>query len=290
MPITSEDFNYIRTLVREGSGLTLDPGKEYLVESRLEPLAHQEGFASLALMRRRLQLASSGDLRCKVIEAMTINETSFFREIRTFDMFKMTILPALLALRAPSRTLRLWCAASSCGQEPYSFAMLMREHFPSLQTWNIQFIASDISKDMLARARAGRFTQIEVNRGLPANLLVKYFQKVEGAWELNAEIRRMVEFRELNLIKPWHSLPRMDVIFMRNVLIYFNVETKKAILAQVRRLLNPDGYLLLGGAETTTNLDDSFEPITMQGATFFRLKSPDRSSSDGKTPAELMVR
>jgi chemotaxis protein methyltransferase CheR len=272
MAITKANFDYIQDLVRKRSALILEPGKEYLVESRLDPLARQEGFSSLHEMVERLRSIIPCELHRKVVEAMTTNETSFFREIRLFEMFRKTILPQILDLRASQRTLNLWCAACSGGQEPYSVAMLLREHFSSLGSWNVRLVASDISTEMLSRARAGRYNQIEINRGLPANLLVKYFQKNGAVWEISPEIRQMVEFREINLIHQWLSLPRMDVIFMRNVLIYLDVETKKNILGRVARLLDPDGYLLLGGAETTTNLDDSFESVSRDGATCFRLR------------------
>lgn len=275
MGLAKVDFNYIRDLVRERSALVLEPGKEYLVESRLGLLASKEGFPSLRRMVESLRSSPSSDLHRKVVEAMATNETSFFREIRTFEMFKKTILPELLALRASDRSLNLWCAASSGGQEPYSFAMLLREHLPSLASWSIEFIASDMSQEMLARARAGRFNQVEINRGLPANLLVRYFEKHGAAWVISQDIRCMVEFREINLIHSWPLLPIMDVIFMRNILIYLDLETKRTILRKARRLLKPDGYLLLGGSETTTNLDDSFEPVSLDGATYFRLKKKD---------------
>src|SRR3984957_9361332 len=272
MSITGADFDYIRGLVRDRSALVLEPGKEYLVESRLDPLARQEGFSSLPHMVKSLRSGPSCDLHRKVVEAMTTNETSFFREMRVFEMFRKIILPKLLILRTSQRSLNFWCAASSTGQEPYSVAMLLREQFPALDTWNIKFIASDISTGMLVRARAGRYNQLEVNRGLPARLLVKYFEKHGAAWEISQEIRRMVEFREVNLIHSWPSLPRMDVIFMRNILIYLDLATKRNILARVGRLLDPAGYLFLGGSETTLNLDDSFEPLSSDGATCFRLR------------------
>src|SRR5882762_9832155 len=185
MAITTAEFNYVRDLVRERSALMLEPGKEYLVEARLDPLARNEGFSSLKHMVESLRSLPSSELHRKVVEAMTTNETSFFREIRVFEMFKKTILPQILTVRASQRTLNLWCAACSCGQEPYSFAMLMREHFPCLANWNVKFIASDISREMLARARSGRYSQLEINRGLPANLLVKYFQKHGPTWEIS---------------------------------------------------------------------------------------------------------
>jgi len=272
MTIRNSDFNYICDMVRKHSAIVLEPGKEYLVESRLNPLARQEGFSSLQHMVDCLRSSPSGNLHRKVVEAMTTNETSFFREMRVFDMFRKAILPKLLVDRARERSLNLWCAACSTGQEPYSLAMLLREHFPTLDGWNITFIASDISREMLARAREGRFNQLEVNRGLPAHLLVKYFKKQDAMWEISPDIRRMVEFREINLIHAWPSLPRMDVISLRNVLIYLDLETKRSILSRIPNLLDPEGYLLLGGAETTTNMDDAFEAVGLEGATCFRLR------------------
>jgi chemotaxis protein methyltransferase CheR len=273
MAISTSEFNYIRNLVRKHSALLLDPGKEYLVESRLEPLVRQEGFPSLRHLVENLRSDPSTELHRKVVEAMMTHETSFFREIRVFDTFRKTILPQILAVRERQRSLHFWCAACSGGQEPYSFAMVLREHFPSLQSWNVKFIASDISREMLERARAGRYSQLEVNRGLPANLLVKYFQKRGAEWEIAPDIRRMVEFREINLIHAWPLLGRMDVIFMRNVLIYLDGEAKKDILSRVARLLGQGGFVLLGAAETTANIDASFEPVSSGGATYFRLKN-----------------
>ena len=268
--ISSGEFHYIRDLVRDHSALMLEPGKEYLVESRLDPLARQEGFRSCHGLVECLRSGPLSDLHRKVVEAMTNNETSFFRDARVFAMFKNTIIPELVAQRAPERTLNIWCAASSTGQEPYSIAMLLREHLPGLGSWTIQLIASDISRDVLARARAGRYSQMEVNRGLPANLLVRYFQQRGAAWEISPAIRRMVTFREINLIQPWPALPRMDVVFMRNVLIYLDLDAKRKILSKVARLLDPSGYLFLGGAETTTNLDPSFETKSFNNATCFQ--------------------
>lgn len=276
MAITGTDFDYIRNLVRDRSALVLEPGKEYLVESRLDPLARQEGFSSLPQLVKSLRADPSSDLHRKVVEAMTTNETSFFREIRVFEMFRKTILPDLLVRRASQRSLNFWCAASSAGQEPFSLAMLLQEHRPSLDAWDIKFIASDISTEMLARARLGCYNQLEINRGLPAQLLVKYFEKRGAAWKISEEIRRMVDFREINLIHSWPPLPRMDVIFMRNVLIYLDLETKKNILGKVSRLLDPSGYLFLGGSETTMNLEDSFEPVSSDGATCFRLRKKEK--------------
>jgi chemotaxis protein methyltransferase CheR len=268
--VSTADFNYIRDLVRDQSALTLETGKEYLLEARLDPLARMEGFASFEHLVRRLRTSPFTDLHRRVVEAMTNNETTFFRDPRVFGMLAKSILPALLASRSAERSLTIWCAACSTGQEPYSVAMLLREHQPALDGWRIRIVASDISRDVLARARAGRYSQVEINRGLPASRLVKHFTQRGSTWELLPEIRQMVEFREINLIQSWQNLPAVHLILMRNVLIYFDVATKKSILEKAGRLLDPRGYLVLGGAETTTNLDDSFEPLSFGGAICFR--------------------
>lgn len=274
--ITAADFHYISSLVRERSALTLEPGKEYLVESRLTPLARQEGFGSCQEMVKALRIGPPRELHRKVVEAMTNNETSFFRDARVFKMIAQAILPALVAERSSQRTLTIWCAASSTGQEPYSLAMILREHRPSLDTWNIRVIASDLSRDALARARAGRYSQFEINRGLPANLLVKYFQPDGAMWEVRPEIRRMVEFGEINLTQAWPALSDVHLLLMRNVLIYLDVDTKKAVLDRACRALNPRGYLLLGGAESTITLNESFEPVTLGGAVCFQRRRTER--------------
>jgi chemotaxis protein methyltransferase CheR len=272
MPICSAEFDYIRNLVLERSAVVLEPGKEYLVESRLAPLALQEGFSSLPHLIARLRANSFGPLHRKVVEAMATNETLFFRDARPFEVLKASILPQLLRARKAERELNVWCSACSTGQEPYSVAMLLREHFPTVLGWKLRIVASDISRDALDRARNGCYSQLEVNRGLPASLLVKYCSKTEQGWQLSHQVRRMVEFMELNLVEPWPGLPFMDLIFMRNVLIYFGIETKKSILAKVRRLLWPDGLLLLGGSESTIYLDDAFEPMPPERPAFFRLR------------------
>jgi chemotaxis protein methyltransferase CheR len=194
--LRSGEFDYIRNLVRQRSALVLEPGKEYFVESRLDPLAVQEGCSSLHHLIGRLQTLPFGPLHRKVVEAMTVNETTFFRDARVFEVLRTIILPEILKNRIKSRTLNVWFAACSTGQEPYSFAMLLREHFGFALGWNLQLIASDLSSEALGRARQGRYSQLEVNRGLPAPLLLKYFQKQEESWQLNAEVCRMVEFRK----------------------------------------------------------------------------------------------
>jgi chemotaxis protein methyltransferase CheR len=269
--LKSEDFDYICKLMHKHSGILLEKGKEYLAESRLLPLARTEGFASLQDLVARLRAQPFTALHQKVVEALTTNETSFFRDLHPFEALQKVVLPELIARRAAERQLNLWCAAASSGQEPYTIALVLREHFPELTNWTVQFIASDLSAAMLKRARAGRFSQLEVSRGLQAALLMKYFQRQGAEWQLNEDVRRMVDFRQLNLAAPWPALPPMDLIFMRNVLIYFDAETKKAILGQVRRVLRPGGYLFLGAAETTLNLQNVFERVQIGRAGCYRL-------------------
>ena len=272
MAISSQDFNYIRNVVHEYSAVVLEPGKEYLVESRLQLLVHDEGATSIEDLLRRLRADLSGELHRKVAEVMMTAETTFFRDVRPFETLKMVVLPELLERRAQDRSLNIWCAASASGQEPYSIAMLLHDSFPLFAAWKVQFIASDLSKTLLLRARKGSFTQLEVNRGLPAALLVKYFHKNGSEWQIDARIRDMVDFREINLVKLWPCLPAMDIVFLRNVLIYFDMETRRNILARVARILKPDGFLFLGGSETGTQLEEIFEPIARDVNACFRLR------------------
>jgi chemotaxis protein methyltransferase CheR len=259
--MTAQDFEFVCRLVRDRSAIVLEPGKEYLVEGRLTPVARQLGLGSVSGLVGRLRTAPDNGLTARVVEAMATTETSFFRDHHPFETLRTAVLPELIRRRAGERRLDVWCAACSTGQEPYSFALLLREHFPDLAGWRVNVLATDLSGEVLGRARAGRYTQLEVNRGLPAALLARYFRQHGTGWELAADVRKAVEFRELNLAKPWPVLPRMDLIFLRNVMIYFDPETKKAILGRAARQLRPGGYLILGGAETTLNLDDSFRRV-----------------------------
>lgn len=258
MALNAEDFSYIRELVNERSGIILEPGKEYLVESRMLPLINQEGIASIADLVALLRKQSYNDIHQKVVEAMTTNETSFFRDVHPFEALKKEVIPDLVAKRNGTHALNIWCAASSTGQEPYSVVMLLRENFPQMLSWNIQFIASDLSNAVLKRCRDGNYTQLEINRGLPASLMVKFFQRNGMEWQIKDELRKMIDFREINLTQEWGLMPQMDIIFIRNVLIYFDVEMKKKILDKIYEILKPDGYLFMGAAETTINLDDRF--------------------------------
>lgn len=269
-----DDFAYIQRLVEQVAGIVLEKGKEYLAELRLTTLARQKGYASAQeLVRRLREKTSPNGLHAETVEAMTINETTFFRDAHPFEAFKTVVLPSLIRNRSAERRLSFWCAAASSGQEPYSVAMLIREHFPELASWRLEFLASDISAKMLARASEGVYSSLEINRGLSAAYLTKYFDKRGADWQVKAEIRRMVDFRPVNLIQEWPSLLPQDVVFIRNVMIYFDVPRKRRILDGIARLLRPDGYLFLGGAETTINLSDSFERVPYAMGGCFHLTS-----------------
>lgn len=269
--MTTGEFDYVCRLVRERSGIVLAAGKEYLVDARLTPIARQRELRSVSELVGRLRAGTEDGLVARVVEAMVTTETSFFRDVHPFETLRTTVLPDLIRRRQGERRLSIWFAACSTGQEPYSFALMVREHLPELLRWRLDLLATDLSADVLARARAGRYSQIEVNRGLPAALMVKYFHQHGLNWELTEDVRRMVEFREMNLVAPWPVMPRMDLVFLRNVMIYFDVETKKVILGRVTRLLCPDGYLLLGGAETTFNLDNSYNRVEHLQGGFYQL-------------------
>ena len=272
MSVSNSDFNYIRELVLKRSAIVLEDGKEYLVESRIGQVAETEGFESIDQLVNALRKNSHNGLQSKVIEALTTNETSFFRDIHPFETLKNSILPDLIEKRKSTERLNIWCAASSSGQEPYSIAMLIRENFPRLLNWKINFIASDISEKMLSRCRSGKFSQLEVNRGLSASFLVKYFERDGAAWLIREQLQKMIHFQQINLSREFPFLPQMDIIFMRNVLIYFDIETKKKILKQLISILQPDGFLFLGAAESTINLDSSFERMDYKHSGCYRLK------------------
>lgn len=268
--MTPKTFGYIRQLVLARSAIVLEAGKEYLVESRLGPLAKVHGFATLDDFADAMAAATFGTMHRQTVEAMTTNETSFFRDIHPFDALKKTLIPEVLARKAASRQLNIWCAAASSGQEPYSVAMLLREHFPELASWKITFIATDLSNAVLAKARSGRYGQLEVNRGLPAPLMVKYFTKDGTEWIIRDDIRSMIDFRELNLIEKWPLMPVFDIVMIRNVLIYFDIPTKKQILKNIRQVMSPNSILMLGGAETTMGLDDQFERVQVDKGVAYR--------------------
>lgn len=273
MTVTATNFDYVRNLVSSQSAIVLERGKEYLVESRLAPLAQKLGLGSVHDLITKLRAEAPNGVHRLVVEAMTTNETSFFRDLHPFETLKKVIVPELLGRRGGQHTLRIWCGACSTGQEPYSLALLLRDSFPQLTHWRVELLATDLNRDVLEKARQGIYTQFEMNRGLPAVLLVKYFTKVKiDQWQLREDVRRMVQFQELNLAQPFPPLPAFDIIFLRNVMIYFDVETKKLILGRIRNVLAPDGYLFLGGAESVLNLDDGYESVSHGKSVCYRLK------------------
>jgi len=265
MTITPQDFDYVRTFVFDQAGIVLENGKQYLVESRLLPIAKARGYDSLAKLVNVLK-GPDATLRRLVIEAMTTNETTFFRDVAPFDVLKKHVVPQLMQSRQATRELKFWYGASSTGQEPYSVVMMLLENFPELANWRVTHYATDINIDVIERAQAGRYNQVEINRGLPASYLVKYFEKAGTEWQLKPVVRDKVKFEQLNLVKAWPLLPTFDVIMLRNVMIYFDVEAKRQILSKLNRQLQPDGYLFLGGAETTMGLVDSFRRMQFEQA------------------------
>lgn len=267
MPVSTADFKYVRQLVQDDSALSLSDDKEYLVESRLDPLVKRAGLDSLGDLIDQLRTGTPG-LRQHVVEALATHETQFFRDLHPFETLRQEIIPSLLQADG-DRRLTMWSAASSGGQEAYSLALLMRESFPDV---GVSILATDISRKVLAQAKLGMFTQLEVNRGLPVALLVKHFDRVGRDWQLHDDVRSMVTFRQLNLDAPLSAVPAMDVVFLRNVLIYFNVEAKIALLGRVGKVLRAGGYLMLGGAETTYGLDDSYERVELGRSICYRIK------------------
>ncbi|MEA2949399.1 MAG: chemotaxis protein methyltransferase CheR [Alphaproteobacteria bacterium] len=259
--MTPLDYDYLRKLLRERSGLVLSADKQYLVESRLLPVARKAALAGLTDLVQRLKGPNSEQFAIEVVEAMTTNESFFFRDKLPFEHFCDTIMPAMINQRAAQRRIRIWCAAASTGQEPYSLAMCLKEMGSLTAGWRIEIVATDLSNEVLEKAKAGIYSQFEVQRGLPIQLLVKYFSQVGDAWQIAPDIRAMVQYRSLNLLGDFAHLGVFDVVFCRNVLIYFDQETKSGVLERIARITDRDGYLVLGAAETVIGLTDSFRPV-----------------------------
>jgi chemotaxis protein methyltransferase CheR len=259
--VTPADYDFLRKLLKERSGLVLSADKQYLVESRLGPVAHRFGIANLSELVQKLKGSRNDALATEVAEAMTTNESFFFRDKLPFEHFRDTLMPALLVARAPSRRIRIWCAAASTGQEPYSLAMSLREMGDKLGGRGIEIVATEFSTQVLEKAKAGIFSQFEVQRGLPIQLLIKYFDQLGDTWQINPDVRAMVQFRPFNLLHDFSQLGHFDLVFCRNVLIYFDQETKSNVLGRIGRVMAPDGYLVLGAAETVVGLTDSFKPL-----------------------------
>ena len=271
--ITELDFGYISELVRKEAAIVLEVGKEYLVEARLAPIAKAEGFTGIPQLVDAVKYNKVPGLVVKIVQALTTNETSFMRDLEPFEAMRETLLPEMMKKRKDKKALSIWSAASSTGQETYSLCMIMREHFPELAGWNVTILGTDINQLCVDKAQSGTYSQFEVNRGLPAKYLIKYFEKQDTNWKIKDDIRSMAAFKVLNLIHDFPPMPAFDFIMLRNVLIYFDLQTKKDILRRVRRVLQPDGFLFLGAAETTLNIDDSFERRVIEKTSCYRIKS-----------------
>lgn len=258
--MTGEDFDLLCRLLRERSGLMLTRDKAYLLESRLLPVARRRNMKSLDELIAALRLRPEGDLVRDVVEAMTTNESFFFRDLVPFDQFRSFVLPQLLKTRAAKKSIRIWSAACSSGQEPYSLAMILSEEKMKLLGWQVEITATDLSTEILEKAQAGLYSQFEVQRGLPIQLLVKYFAQVGELWQLNSELRGMVQYRQLNLLQDFSSLGKFDVVFCRNVLIYFDQQTKTQIFERIGKVIEPDGMLMLGAAESVVGITNAFRP------------------------------
>ncbi len=271
------DYGYLRDLVFELSHNVLDPSRDYLFDTRLAKVLRNEGMVHLDQLVNHLKLRKNPLLERSIAEAMTINETSFFRDSRPFELLRTTLLPKLIEARRNTRTLRFWSAACSTGQEAYSTAMLMIEHFPALAGWNIRIEGTDLSAEVVHRAQEARYHRIEINRGLPARFVVRYFDHEGEDWFAKPEVRRMCNFRQANLCAPQLPFNRgsvcFDVIFLRNVMLYFSQETRRTLLAGVHRLLAPDGVLFLGSSEQPSDTS-IWSAVVAGGTCHFKPKTP----------------
>ncbi len=259
--MTPAEYDYLRGFLKQRSGLVLSNEKQYLVESRLMPVARQHALASISQLVGRLKEQPSGAVAEATVDAMTTNESFFFRDKVPFEHFKATMLPHMLSSRARERKFRIWCAAASTGQEPYTLAMCLKDEEARLGGWRVEMIGTDISAEVLDKAKAGLYSQFEVQRGLPITHLLKYFNQIGDMWQIKPELRAMVQYRKLNLLENFSSLGQFDIVFIRNVLIYFDLETKVEILNRVRKMMPDDGYLVLGAAETVIGLTEAFKPV-----------------------------
>ncbi|MFT5523730.1 MAG: chemotaxis protein methyltransferase CheR [Pirellulaceae bacterium] len=253
MKLADADINYLCNLVAEHSGNVITPRQSYLIEQRLTPLAESLGLADLPSLVSKLRHSPNQLLTASVAEAVTVNETSFYRDAHPFEILQQKILPELLREKGPTQPIRIWCAASSSGQEPYSIAMLIRERFPEAR--NVRIVATDICEKMLNKMRSGEYSRLEVNRGLPTRRLLNFFDRDGAIWRAKPDLRSMIECRRLNLTHPWPNLGQFDIVFIRNVLIYFSQTTKADILRRASHLLTPQGYLFVGSSEMIVGLD-----------------------------------
>lgn len=287
MELTTSEFDYLRHVVHEQSAIVLEPGKEYLIESRLAPVLRAEGLDSYESLINGLRGHDAARLRGLVIDAMTTNESSFFRDTHPWETLRTELIPQLIESRRAVKRLTIWCGATSSGQEPFSLAMLIHEYFPDIAaTWTVRISGIDLSPTMVHKSNEDRFSQLEVNRGLPATMLMKYFKRDGKDWQIDRKVLDMVEFREGNLIDPatWAKVPLVDGIFIRNVLIYFDKTTRQGILDRAYDRLRSDGFLMLGSSETAVGLDSAYERIQFGKTVVFRPLSVDRSLAASGVP------
>ncbi|HIE97594.1 MAG: protein-glutamate O-methyltransferase CheR [Fuerstiella sp.] len=270
MALVTTDIDFLRSTIAQRSGNVISADHSYLLESRLAPVAQSAGLADVRALVAELRTDAQTLLHDKVTEAMTINETSFFRDIQPFDALKDHVLPDLVEKRASMRSLSIWSGASSSGQEAYSIAIAIRTYFPQLNDWSVRILGTDLSQEMVQRTVDGVYSQFEVNRGLPASLLVRSFDRKGLNWQVKPELRGLVEARKMNLTENWSTVAQHDVVFLRNVLIYFDVKIKERILKRVHQSMRPGGYLFLGGGETLIQLNVPFERVTIGKTVCFR--------------------
>ena len=273
MKVGADQFAYLRDLLRRRTGVVIDTAKEYLVVARLMPIVRQRKIPSLDTLIDRMRKGADASLERDVLSAMMTHETSFFRDKSPFETIRQ-LLPELIARRGAQQQLTFWSAACSTGQEPYSLAILLNEHFRDLlATWRVRIIATDFSEAVLTQAREGIFSDLQTARGLPPALLAKYFRPLQGKWSISQDCRRLVEYRSLNLNAAWPMMPPCDIVLVRNVMIYFDLPTRTALVEKFRKVLRPDGALFLGGAETLIGMDTNYERLSGAGCSYYRPKS-----------------
>ncbi len=282
--MNDSELDFMAALLKQNSGLIVSKDKVYLLENRLAPIARLHGFSGLTTLIEALRAKPAATLIEDVVEAMTTNESFFFRDGKPFDLFRDKVLPDLIAKRAGAKTLRIWCAAASTGQEPYSLAMILKEKAVQLAGWKIQIVGTDISRKALDRAKSGLYSQFEVQRGLPVQMLVKYFEKQGDVWQVKPEVRAMVEYRNFNLLHDLKTLGQFDVVFCRNVLIYFDLATKERVLEGISKVMTMDGSLFLGGAETVFGVSNLFKPADGTHGLYCRVGAPTAVAASSPAP------
>jgi chemotaxis protein methyltransferase CheR len=286
--ISADDYQFLSALLRDGSGLSLGEQKDYLIESRLQPLAAERGLGDVAGLLRAVRSRRDPKLVRAICEEMTTNETSFFRDGTPFTHLRQHVLPELIRLRQRERRLRIWCAAASTGQEPYSIAMLLALYTPPLVDWQVEILATDYSAEALERARAGLYNQFEVQRGLAVTHLVRFFAQVPAGWQISEELRRRIVYQAGNLLESFAHLGTFDVIVCRNVLIYFDAETKRDVLNRLANAWAPSGYLFLGGTESPMSLTDRLARVSAASCSVYT-RRPAQGSSGGEVSHPLPV-